>query len=171
MNDSQTAPGWQIDEAARAATIADHDIDALSADQALTRITDFAAALCEAPVALVSLVEQSCQRFLARTGTDLDQTPRAVSFCQFAMTGDDLMIVPDATADPRFVDNALVTGEPGIRFYAGAPITASDGTPLGALCVIDTATRSEGLTPLQRQGLSVLAEAVMQRFDRNRRLR
>ena len=60
---------------------------------------------------------------------------------------------------------------PCIRFYAGAPLVTDDGMPLGALCVIDTAPRATGLTPLQRQGLSVLAEAVMQRFDRNRRLR
>jgi GAF domain-containing protein len=170
MQDEAVAPGWRIDESVRAETIAAHDIEALGRDAALTRITDFAAALCDAPVALVTLVEESCQRLIARTGIDLTETPREVSFCQFAMVGDDVMVVPDATRDPRFAENPLVTGDPAIRFYAGAPIVASDGVPLGSLCVIDTKARGGGLTTLQRQGLSVLAEAVMRRFDRNRRL-
>ncbi|MBY8828544.1 GAF domain-containing protein [Hephaestia sp. CMS5P-6] len=170
MNDSEIAPGWRIDEAARARSIAEHDIEAVRDDPALIRITAFAAALCDAPTALVSIVEERRQTFLARTGLDQSETPRETSFCQFAMIGNDIMVVPDATADTRFADNPLVTGEPGIRFYAGAPIVASDGTPLGSLCVIDTRPR-EGLTPLQRQGLLVLAADVMQRLDRNRQFR
>ena len=168
--DTDIAPGWRVDEGARAETIAQHDFEAIGRDPALTRITDFAAALCDASVALVTVVEEQRQQLVARTGTDLTETPRSVSFCQFAMGGEDVMVVPDATQDPRFVDNALVTGPPHIRFYAGAPIVAPDGVPLGALCVIDDKTRAAGLTPLQRQGLTLLAEAVVQRFDRNRRL-
>ena len=79
----------------------------------------------------------------------------------------DIMIVPDATADARFTENPLVTGEPFIRFYAGAPLVADDGVPLGSLCVIDTVPRA-GLTPLQRQGLATLAEAVMARLRDSR---
>lgn len=170
MTDTETAPGWHIDEATRASAIAAHDIESIRDDPALTRITEFAAALCEAPTALVSIVEERRQTFLARTGLDQSETPRETSFCQFAMIGDDIMVVPNATADPRFAANPLVTGAPGIRFYAGAPIIASDGTPLGSLCVIDDRAR-EGLTPLQRQGLRVLAADVMQRLDRNRLFR
>jgi GAF domain-containing protein len=170
MTDTETAPGWRIDEAARAAAIAAHDIESIRDDPALIRITEFAAALCGAPTALVSIVEERRQTFLARTGLDQGETPRETSFCQFAMIGDSIMVVPDATADPRFAANPLVTGAPGIRFYAGAPIIASDGTPLGSLCVIDDRPR-DGLTPLQRQGLRVLAADVMQRLDRNRLFR
>lgn len=170
MTDTETAPGWRIDEAARAAAIAEHDIESIRDDPALTRITEFAAALCEAPTALVSIVEERRQTFLARTGLDQSETPRETSFCQFAMIGDGIMVVPDATVDPRFAANPLVTGAPGIRFYAGAPIIASDGTPLGSLCVIDDRPRDD-LTPLQRQGLRVLAADVMQRLDRNRLFR
>lgn len=169
MIDTETAPGWRVDESVRAETIAAHDLEALGQDRALSRITDFAAALCGAPIALVTLVEETEQRFLASSGTDLDGTPRDTSFCQFAMVEDDITIVPDATQDPRFANFAAVTGGLGVRFYAGAPIKAWDGTPLGALCVLDVVPR-EGLTSLQHQGLAVLAEAVMQRFDRNRRL-
>lgn len=126
----------------------------------LRRLTDFAAALCEAPIALVSLVGKEQQSFLARTGLDAACTDRSLSFCQHAMVRDEIMIVPDATRDPRFADNDLVTGPPNIRFYAGAPLVTRDGVPLGALCVIDYKPRDD-LTPLQRQGLTVLAEQVM----------
>jgi GAF domain-containing protein len=73
------------------------------------------------------------------------------------------MVVPDATKDARFAGNALVTGDPDIRFYAGAPLVSAEGVPLGALCVIDRKPR-EGMTDLQRQGLTVLADNVMALF-------
>ena len=158
---------WLIDEAARAETLAAHDIESLRDSDGLKQITDFAAALCEAPIALISLVEEHRQSFIARTGIDATETSRETSFCAFAMFERDIMIVPDATADARFAENPLVTGEPFIRFYAGAPLVADDGVPLGSLCVIDTVPRG-GLTPLQRQGLATLAEAVMARLRDSR---
>ncbi len=156
--------GWQVDEAARLALIETYDLDTLRATEALNQITDFAAALCDTPVALVSLVEGVRQTFLGRTGTDLPGTPRHMSICQHAMEGDDVMVVSDLSADPLHADNPLVTGEPHIRFYAGAPLTSETGVPLGSLCVIDTEPRPEGLTPLQRQGLTTLAAGVMSRL-------
>lgn len=164
MNEA-SAPtrGWLIDEALRAGTIAAHDIDSLRDSPALKRITAFAAALCGTPTALVSLVEEHRQSFIARTGMAARATPRETSFCAYAMLGSEIMIVPDATLDPRFTDNALVTGDPKIRFYAGAPLVSDDHVPLGALCVIDTVARA-GLTPLQQQGLLVLADDVMARL-------
>jgi PAS domain S-box-containing protein len=159
--------GWLIDEAVRAEALAAHDIDSLRDSAGLNQITDFAAALCEAPIALVSLVEEHRQSFVARTGLEATETPRETSFCALAMLGSDIMVVPDATADPRFTDNALVTGDPFIRFYAGAPLVSDDGVPLGSLCVIDTVPR-DGLTPLQHQGLATLAEAVMARLRDSR---
>ena len=77
------------------------------------------------------------------------------------------MVVPDATCDGRFADNALVRGDPGIRFYAGAPLLSAEGVPLGALCIIDRTPR-EGMTDLQKQGLTVLADGVMALFRANR---
>jgi PAS domain S-box-containing protein len=116
-------------------------------------------------------VEEEYQRFLSRSGTDLTETPRSQSFCQHAMVTRDVMEVPDATQDPRFADNPLVTGAPGIRFYAGAPLQSSEGVPLGALCVIDDRPRPEGLTPTQRRGLVILARAAMGRLDDRRSAR
>lgn len=165
--DAPRESNWRIDEMVRAAAIAEHDIEMLRDDAELKRITDFAAALCTAPVALVSIVEERRQTFVARTGLAATHTPRETSFCAHAMLGDAIMVVPDALLDPRFAGNALVTGEPGIRFYAGVPLVSTDGVPLGSLCVIDTVPRA-GLTELQRQGLLVLAADAMLRLGDGR---
>jgi GAF domain-containing protein len=164
------ATGWIIDESTREATIDEFDLVALRDTGRLDRITAFAARLCGAPFALVSLVERDRQSFLARTGLAVCETPRATSFCAHAMLGQEIMVVPDATLDPRFADNPLVTGDPYIRFYAGAPLLSDDGIPLGSLCVIDRLPRT-ALTDLQYQGLEVLAEAVMAAFREHRATR
>ncbi|WP_188065323.1 sensor histidine kinase [Sphingobium sp. KCTC 72723] len=151
----------------RAALLALYDLDA-GGFRTLDDITAFASTLCDAPIALVSIVEDTHQRFLARIGLDVEGTPRDVSFCAHAMLGDDLFVIPDATRDPRFAANALVTGAPHIRFYAGAPLVGDDGVPLGALCVIDTQPRA-GLTDVQRQGLALMARQVMVELGGRRR--
>jgi len=158
----------KVDEATRAAIIAAYEPETLRDTIALKKITDFAAALCGCPVSLVSLVEEKRQTFISRSGFDATETPRDVSFCAHAMLGDKVMVVPDATEDSRFACNALVTGEENIRFYAGAPLKADNGVPLGALCVIDTVPHPEGLSDLQRQGLETLADNVMARLRENR---
>ncbi len=159
-----------FDEAARARVISSYDVAGARARGQLDDLVSFAAELCDAPVALLSLVEEEYQRFLARTGTDLVETPRSMSFCAHAMHHHDVMEVPDAREDPRFVDNALVTGEPYVRFYAGAPLVSSEGVPLGALCVLAPDAR-EGLTRFQRDGLTILAKAAMGRLDDRRTAR
>ncbi len=158
---------WCGLETDRAAVLALYDLDA-GGFSALDEITAFAAALCDAPIALVSIVESTRQRFLARTGLDATETPRDVSFCAHAMLGSEIFVIADARQDPRFAENGLVTGPPHIRFYAGAPLIDSDGVPLGALCVIDAVPRND-LTPLQRQGLSLLARQVMTTLESRRR--
>ena len=95
-------------------------------------------------------------------------TPRDAAFCAHAILDDQVMVVADATADPLFVDNPLVTGDPGIRFYAGAPLKAPDGHRLGTLCVIDREARRQGLTPLQEQQLTDLAALVVDQLELRR---
>ena len=155
-------------EEERARALAAYDFEGLDDDAELTAIAQFAAHLCDAPIALVSLVEKERQRFLARKGLDERETPRSTSFCAHAMVVNGIMEVPDARLDARFRTNPLVTGEPNIRFYAGHPLVADDGMPLGALCVIDSRTRPRGLTDFQREGLAVLARAVMRRLHSRR---
>jgi PAS domain S-box-containing protein len=156
----RTAEYPPLSETQRATSMSSFDLAELVGSAELTRITDFASALCEAPISLVSIVEAQRQWFPARTGLDVSETPRETSFCAHAMRGTDIMIVPDATEDSRFLDNPLVTGEPHIRFYAGAPLVADDGIQIGALCIIDRQPRA-GLTPLQHEGLVLLAANIM----------
>ncbi|MET3711689.1 PAS domain S-box-containing protein [Sphingomonas trueperi] len=149
-----------MEEAGRNEALQGFGLAELLGSAELTRITDFASALCSAPIALVSIVESERQWFPARTGLDVGETPRETSFCAHAMLGTEIMVVPDATKDSRFVDNPLVTGDPHIRFYAGAPLVSDDQVQLGALCVIDREPRA-GLTALQHDGLLVLAANIM----------
>ena len=130
-------------------------------ESAYDELVGLAARLCDTPIALISLVADDEQWFKARVGLEAPSTARDLSFCDHAMRGEAVMVVPDATLDPRFSDNALVTGAPHIRFYAGAPLVSPDGQPLGSLCVIDSRPRPEGLTDLQEHTLTVLAHQVV----------
>ncbi len=154
-----------LDEAKRSRVLAAYDLGSLHNAAALREITDFAAHLCGVPVGIVSILDTDHQTFLARTGLpDGPEPPREQSFCGHAMWDSGLMVVNDATADPRFADNPLVTGEMNLRFYAGAPLISHDGYPMGSLCVLDTVPHPEGLTALQREGLTVLAANVLARL-------
>ena len=156
-----------LEPGSRSRVVGSYDALSLRDGGVFDDLAGFAAELCDAPVALVSLVEEERQSFLGRTGTDLTETHRSLSFCAHAMTAGGIMEVPDTHTDPRFVGNALVTGDPHIRFYAGAPLVNHDGVPLGAICVLDTQPRP-GLTPFQRRGLDVLAAATMARLEQHR---
>ena len=105
------------------------------------RITDFAASEFGVAIALVSLVDENRQWFKARTGTEACDTARDISICGHAIMGSEVFVVEDTARDPRFADNPLVTGDPFIRFYAGAPLILPDGMAVGTLCVIDTEPR------------------------------
>ena len=155
-------------EDSRNAILELYGLDALEDDPELVQITSFVAKMCDAPVCLVSLVEKERQRFLAREGLTETETPRPTSFCAHAMLEPVPMVIRDATQDARFDTNPLVTGHPHIRFYAGAPLISHEGAPLGSLCVIDTKPRLEGLTPLQLEGLQVMAASVMRRLRHRR---
>lgn len=155
-------------EEERLAELASFGSDALTGDGELDAIVRFAAQLCNTPISLVSLVKADTQVFLARTGLPVAQTPRDQSFCAHAMHQRQVMQVADATQDERFFDNPLVTGAPDIRFYAGHPLVSDEGAPLGSLCVIDSTARPHGLTQFQRDGLAVLAQAVMRRLNSRR---
>lgn len=158
-----------LSEAQRAALIRRYDLAGYRDSGCLDDLAAFAAELCGTPVALVSLVEEESQQFLAAIGFDEPRTPRDTSFCAHAMTaGDAVMVVPDAREDARFADFPLVTGAPFIRFYAGARLLSHEGVPLGAICVISPEPRPQGLTDFQRRGLEILATAVMGRLQDRR---
>lgn len=127
-------------------------------EERFDRITRLAKRLFGVPTALVSLVDEDRLWFKSRQGFAHSEVPRELSFCAHAIQGEGLMQVPDAEADPRFADNPFVVGDPNIRFYAGCPIAAPDGSKLGTLCVLDHMPRK--LDSTDAQLLGELAELV-----------
>jgi GAF domain-containing protein len=117
-------------------------------EQRLDKIVHFASAEFNVPIALVSLVDSNRQWFKARVGLDACETSREISFCGHAILQPDILLIPDALADPRFADNPLVTGAPGIRFYAGAPLVLPSGFAIGTLCLLDTRPRTLDLVEM-----------------------
>lgn len=123
-----------------------------------------ASVVCGTPISLLSLVDSERQWFKARVGLpDAMQTPRDIAFCSHAIHAPDIFEVPDARRDPRFDDNPLVTGPTDVRFYAGAPVRLSDGSPVGTLCVIDH--RPRRLNDEQRTVLARLADAAARALE------
>ena len=124
--------------------------------------------LCDTPIALVSLVAEKRQWFKAASGLDVCETPIEQSVCAHAMEQGTTLIIPDLTRDARTKDNTLVTGDPFIRFYAGAILKTPKGMVLGTVCVIDMAPRPGGLTPDQIESLEALARQVMIQLELRR---
>jgi len=134
-------PAIPLNEAERLSSLHALKLLDTAAEERFDRITRLAARLFNVPVALVSLVDRDRQWFKSKQGIDACETGRDISFCGHAILREGPLVVPDASADPDFADNPLVTGAPHIRFYAGQPVHAPDGSRVGTLCLISPEPR------------------------------
>jgi diguanylate cyclase (GGDEF)-like protein len=132
-------------------------------------LTTLASQIVGTPIATITLIDRDRQWFKSKVGLDGDQTSRSVAFCAHAILGDTIFEVEDATKDARFSENPLVTGHPGIRFYAGMPLRSLEGENVGTVCVIDRVPRK--LDEGQRRSLKIIARQVMALMELRRVLR
>ena len=172
MPDSTTLPPLDPDyEAQRQRALERYEILDTDPEFAFDDLVRLASLVCQTPISLITLIDQDRQWFKARIGIDQTQTSRDISFCNHAVVAKAPLEVRDATRDPRFADNPMVTGDPGVRFYAGVPLRTHDDFCLGTIYVVDTVPRE--LTDAQRQALNTIAEQVMAQLElklRNRQL-
>jgi|GEM_PF-1057604 len=152
-----------FDEATRLQTLEAYEVLDTDTEQDFDDLAALASYICDTPISAISLVDANRQWFKASVGLEDRETPRDISFCQHAIMGEDLLVVPDALKDDRFKDSPLVTDGPRVRFYAGAPLVAPNGAQIGALCVKDTKPRK--LTKDQLDALRRLARQVIGQLE------
>jgi GAF domain-containing protein len=150
-------------EAARVAALNRYAILDSEPEQSFDDLVILASHICKTPIALLTLVDDHRQWFKSTVGVQVRETPREISFCAHAIEQDNLFIVRDTLEDPRFRDNPLVTGEPHIRFYAGAPLVTEDGFALGTLCVGDRQPRE--LDEEQKVALASLSRLALRQME------
>ena len=161
------------DEDQRLAALGRYEIMDTMPERAYDDLLAIAAGICGTPMGAISMIDSNRQWFKAQKGLPVSETSRDVAFCAHAILGDDVFVVSDALADDRFHDNPLVTGNPNIRFYAGAPLITARGEVLGALCVIDdqpreiSETQRQALVSLSRQAVSLLELRLAHKELRN----
>lgn len=155
------------DETQRLAALLSLDVLDSAPEAEFDALVRAASLACGAPISLISLIDSQRQWFKANIGLPgITETPRDLAFCAHAVLDDALFEVADARLDPRFADKPLVSGQPDIRFDAGAPVRLSDGHRVGTLCVIDTQPRQ--LQPQQREILRCLAQVAAQALENRR---
>jgi len=148
----------------RLRALADYNIMDSLPEQAYDDFTKLASAICNTPIALITLLDDKRQWFKSNIGLDVNQTPRSQAFCAHAiMDTNEVMIVEDATVDERFAFNPLVTADPNIRFYAGAPLVTPTGEALGTICVIDREPRK--ITETQLEALRILSREIIVQLE------
>ena len=153
----------------RLASLASYDIlDTLEEDE-FDEITKLASQICQTPVALITLIDNKRQWFKSAIGTDHKETPREQAFCAYTILEKEVMVVNNAREDARFADNPLVTGDPNVVFYAGAPIINGEGYPLGSICVIDTEVKE--LSDQQIAALKTLSNQVLAQLELRRKIK
>ncbi len=163
MSTQDCAPPDGAAEKARLAALHRYEILDTPAEAEFDDLARMASYICGAPIALISLVDRDRQWFKSEIGLGVSETTLDRSICRHGILERELFVVPDATQDERLRDNPLVTGEPRVRFYAGAPLESSEGQMLGMVCVLDRRART--ITDAQGHALRLLAKQVMAMFE------
>jgi len=154
-------------ERTRLQTLDDYNVLDAPPAEAFDRITRIATRMFDVPIAMVNFIDQNEQWCVAARGMSARNAPRNLSFCTHAIKESSVMVVPDARKDERFAGNPFVTGEPGIRFYAGAPLIAPNGHRLGTVCLIDRRPH-EGFSDGDKEALVDMAGVVMDELNLRR---
>lgn len=151
----------------RAKALAEYQILNTPSEQAYDDITEQASKLLNCPIALIVLLDEKRQWYKSKVGMEAAENPLDDAFCTHTILEEDMLVVPDATADARFAENPFVTSGPKIRFYAGVPLVNHNGVALGSLCVIDR--KPQQITEEQAEVLRKLGQQVIELFERRRR--
>jgi signal transduction histidine kinase len=156
-------------EADRLVALQSYNIFDTAEESDFDAIASLASAICGVPIALITFIDEKRQWFKSHKGTEFTENLRELSFCTHVIASDDdILIVPDARLDERFVDNPMVTGETQITFYAGVPLVNEDGFALGTLCVIDQQVQT--LTDDQEQALKTLGRQIIDKLELRRKV-
>ncbi len=157
-------------QAERLSALRSYDIIDTPRESDFDDIAELASQICDAPISLVTFVEEDRQWFKAAVGAgDLTETTTEVAICSHAILQNDVFVIGNMATDPRTANNPLVTGQPNVRFYAGAVLKTDEGLPLGTICVLDTKPRD--LSEKQKFALEVLAKQVMTQLELRKTLR
>lgn len=171
MDCSASSPPAQWHESDRLAALQRYEILDTPPEPEYDDIVTLLAGLLDAPVAAVNLIDGWRQWFKAQVGLGVREMPLDDANCRRLILGDDMVVIPDTAGNPGFSTNPLVSGEPALRFYAGALLCTADGYPIGVLCVLDAAPRPDGLSEQQRFFMRTLAQQVMCRLELQRATR
>lgn len=158
-----------VNEEKRLAALNTYHIFDTAEEKDFDALSSLAAAICQVPIALITFIDRDRQWFKSHHGTDMTENSRELSFCTHAIaSGEEFMMVPDASLDERFANNPVVTGPTKVAFYAGVPLVNEDGFALGTLCVIDQQVHD--LSPEQIKALKTLAAQVVDKLELKRKV-
>jgi GAF domain-containing protein len=149
-------------EKERLATLEAYRILDTQPEERFDDLTRLAGVICGTRIALMTILDHGRQWFKSKIGVSISETPRAMAFCTHAIMQRDVFVVSDASKDPLFTNNPLVTSDPNVRFYAGAPLVTRNHSALGTICVLDDKPKElskgqlEALTLLSRQAMAQL---------------